>query len=379
MRGELGLEVGRVGAAGGLHLHAGLDERAQLVGQALQVGALAQQHEDRLDRVGAVEGRVSGGGEDQHRAEREHVAGPGDAAGVLGLLRGHVGGGADGDVRHGQTGVRNAGRDTEVDHAGAVLDHEDVGGLQVAVDQARAVDRLERLRDAGGQPAHRLGRQRPALVHYLLEGGCGHVGRGQPGHRGAGVGVDHGRRVEAGDRAGRLHLAGEADAEQLVLRQFRAHRLDRHAPPGRRAREIDQPHAAGAEPAQHLERPDPPRIVLRQLIHHLPATSPYGPRHPHMYATEVQRLTTAPPWRHAPRFFLSEALVANLTTIGVSSLIPGKEPSRDRSRPRSGSRPPLSAAAARTTPPDRPRPPPPARTTSRRAAPAPARRAGPPR
>ncbi|CAM5282861.1 hypothetical protein STENM327S_06942 [Streptomyces tendae] len=53
VRGELGLEVGGVGTAGGLHLHAGLDERAQLVGQALQVGALAQQHEDRLGRGGA--------------------------------------------------------------------------------------------------------------------------------------------------------------------------------------------------------------------------------------------------------------------------------------------------------------------------------------
>ncbi|RSN13288.1 hypothetical protein DMH25_09570 [Streptomyces sp. WAC 01325] len=25
----------------------------------------------------------------------------------------------------------------------------------------------------------------------------------------------------------------------------------------------------------------------------------------------MQRLTTAPPWRHAPRFFLSEGVVAN--------------------------------------------------------------------
>ncbi len=41
------------------------------------------------------------------------------------------------------------------------------------MDQARAVDRLEGLRDARRQPAHRLGRERPALVHYLLEGGAG--------------------------------------------------------------------------------------------------------------------------------------------------------------------------------------------------------------
>ncbi|CUW29590.1 hypothetical protein TUE45_04299 [Streptomyces reticuli] len=279
MRGELGLEVGRGGAAGGLHLHAGLDQRAQLVRQAGEVRALAEQHEDGLDRVGAVEGRVAGGREDEGGAEGEDVAGAGDAAGVLGLLGGHVGGGADGDVRHRQAGVRDAGGDAEVDHPGAVLDHQHVGGLEVAVDQPGPVDGLEGLGHARREPAHGLGRQRPALVHYLFQRGRGDVGGGQPGHGGARVGVDHGRGVEAGDRAGRLHLAGEADAEELVLGQLGAHRLDRHAPAGRRAREIDQPHAAGAQPAQHLERPDPPRIVLRQLIHHLPATSPYEPRH----------------------------------------------------------------------------------------------------
>ncbi|MYU20399.1 hypothetical protein GTY84_00690 [Streptomyces sp. SID8352] len=43
-----------------------------------------------------------------------------------------------------------------------------------------------------------------------------------------------------------------------------------------------------------------------------------------MYAAEVQRLTTAPPRRHAPRLFLPEALVANLGTIGVSRGNPGR-------------------------------------------------------
>lgn len=279
MRRELGLEIGGRRAAGGLHLHADLDERAQLVRQTGEVGALAQQHEHGLDRVRAVEGRVPGGREDQHGAEREDIAGAGDAAGVLGLLRGHVGGGADGDVRHRQTGVRDAGRDAEVDHPGAVLDHEHIGRLEIAVHQPCAVDGLEGLGDARGEPAHGLRRQRPALVHYLLKRGRGHIGGGQPRHGGARVGVDHGGRVEARDRAGRLHLAGEADAEELVLGQFRAHRLDRDTSAGRRAREIDQPHATGTQPAQHLERPDPPRIVLCQLIH-LPATSPYRPRQP---------------------------------------------------------------------------------------------------
>lgn len=55
MGGELRLEVGGVGPGRGVHLHARLDERTQLVRQTLEVRALAQQHEDRLDGVGAVE------------------------------------------------------------------------------------------------------------------------------------------------------------------------------------------------------------------------------------------------------------------------------------------------------------------------------------
>ncbi len=254
-------------------------QRAQLVGQTVQVGALAQQHEDRLDRVGAVEGRVPGGGEDQGGAEREDVAGAAHAAGVAGLLGRHVGGGADGDVRHRQPGVGDAGGDAEVDDPRAVLDDQHVGRLHVAVHQAGGVDGLERLGDAGGEPAHGLGGQRPGLVDDLFQRRGRYVGGGQPGHGGARVGVHDGGGVEAGDRAGGLDLTREADPEKLVLGQLCPYGLDRHASAGSRAGEIDQPHAAGAEPSQHLERADPSRVVLRQLLHHCPATSPY-PRRP---------------------------------------------------------------------------------------------------
>ncbi len=273
MGGELRLEVLGAGPACGVRLHTGFDEGAQFVGEAGQVGAFAQEHEDGFHRVGAVEGGVSGGGEDEGGAEGEDVAGTGDAAGVAGLFRRHVRGGADGDVGHGEAGVGDTRGDAEVDHTGTVLDDEDVGRLEVAVDQARAVDGLEGLGDAGRQPADRLGRQGPALVHYFLEGGGGHVGGGEPGHGGAWIGVHDGRGVEAGDRPCRFHLAGEADAEQLVFGELGTHRLDRHAPAGCRPCEIDQPHAAGSEPSQHLEGADPPRVVLRQLLHfacHLP-------------------------------------------------------------------------------------------------------------
>ncbi|EFE83243.1 predicted protein [Streptomyces albidoflavus] len=277
MRGELRLEVGGAGAQRRLHLHAGLDERPQLLGQPFEVGPLAEQHEDRLDRVGAVVRGVAGGGEDQGGAEREDVAGAGDAAGVLGLLGRHVGGGADGDVGHGQPGVGDAGGDAEVDDARAVLDDQDVGRLEVAVDEPGAVDRLEGLGDAGGEPAHGGRGQRPALVHYFLQRGRRHVGGGEPGDGGAGVGVDDGGGVEAGDGTRGLDLAGEADPEQLVLGQLGADRLDRHPASRGRPGQIHQAHTAGPEPRQHLERSDPSRIVLRQLLHHYLPTSPYGP------------------------------------------------------------------------------------------------------
>ncbi|MYZ07080.1 hypothetical protein GT028_06790 [Streptomyces sp. SID2999] len=86
--------------------------------------------------------------------------------------------------------------------------------------------------------------------------------------------------------------------------------------------------------------------MLRKLIHHLPATSPYEPRLPPLDATEVQRLTTAPPWRHAPRFFLAGRPVANpVANRGVSCPIPSFHRLRFR---------PVTGSAARRTPLDCP-------------------------
>ncbi len=291
MRGELRLKVLGRGPVHLVRLHAGLDQRTQLVGEPGQVGSLAQQHEHGLDRVGAVEGRVPGRREHQGGAQREDIAGARHAAGVPRLLGRHVRGCPHGDVGHRQPGVGDTGRDAEVDDAGAVLHDEDVGRFEVAVDQARAVDGLEGLRDARREPAHGLRGQWTALVHYLFEGGCGDIRRREPRHRRPGVGVHDGGRVEAADRAGGLHLACEADTEQLVLGELGAHGLDRHPAAGRRPGEIDQPHASGSEPAQHLERTDPSRIVLRQLLHTCLPPPRMGP----CLATEAQRPPVAVP------------------------------------------------------------------------------------
>ncbi len=273
VRGQLGLDLsGRRPVLGG-GPHAGPDEVDQLDRQPGQVRLVAEQLKDRLDRVGPPVGGMTGRAEDQQRAEREDVARAGDAAAVLRLLGRHVGGGADRDVGHGQPGAGDPGGDPEVDHARAVLDHQHVGRLEVTVHQPGRVDGLQRLGDPGDQPADGVHRQRPALLDQVLQRGRRYVGGGEPGHRRVGVGVHHGGGVETADRLGGGDLTGEADPEQLVLCQLPPDGLDGHPPPGRRTRQVHQAHPARAEPPQHLEGPDPARIVRRQLVHSA-ATSP---------------------------------------------------------------------------------------------------------
>ncbi|AZM61675.1 hypothetical protein DMA10_00025 [Streptomyces sp. WAC 01420] len=77
----------------------------------------------------------------------------------------------------------------------------------------------------------------------------------------------------------------------------------------------------------------------------MPATSPYASRH-HLCATVVQRLTTARPWRHAPRFFLSGAPVANRPTNRVSRFTYGTEGGNGSTLQQ------FNGAAVRRTPPD---------------------------
>ncbi len=284
VRGQLDLDLLRGRPVLGGRPHTGPHQVDQLGRQAGEVGLLAQQLEHRLHRVGAPVGRVAGGTEDQQRAEREDITGAGDAAAVPGLLRRHVRRGADRDIGHGEPGAGDPGGDTEVDHPGAVLDHQDVGRLEVAVDQSGGVDGLQRLGDAGDQPAHRPDRQRPAVVDQVLQGGRRHVRGGQPGHPGVRVRVDHGRGVETADRLGGRDLPCEPDPEQLVLGQLPPHGLDRHPAAGRGPRQVDQAHSPRPEPPQHLEGPDPPRIVRRQLVHPLPPPRiehrPRGAEHP---------------------------------------------------------------------------------------------------
>jgi hypothetical protein len=83
---------------------------------------------------GGLEGVVPEGGVGQDGAEGEDVAARGQFLAVQ-LLRGHVPEGADDGVGPGEGGRVDALGDTEVDDAGTVVGQDDVGWLEVIVDQ----------------------------------------------------------------------------------------------------------------------------------------------------------------------------------------------------------------------------------------------------
>src|SRR5207244_4921365 len=148
----------------------------------------------------------------RHLAEREDVGGGGDGA-AGGLFGRHEGGGADGDAAAGQRGGVGGAGDTEVDDARAVGGEQDVGRLQVPVDDARAVDDLEGLGYPGDQQQHGGHGQFAVLGDGRGERGAGHVRGREPGAGAVGVAVDDRGGEQPLDALRRLHLLLEAAAE----------------------------------------------------------------------------------------------------------------------------------------------------------------------
>lgn len=158
------------------------------------------------------------------------------------------------DVGGGELG--GAG-DAEVDDAGAVLGEHHVGRLQVPVDDSGAVDVAQGLGEAGGQAPQAGQRERAVLTDVRAEVGARDVERGHPGVRG--VGVHDGGGEGAADPAGGGDLAAETGAELVVVGVLAVHDLDREAPAGGGAGQVDHAHAAGSEAvlgavAAHLRR-----------------------------------------------------------------------------------------------------------------------------
>src|SRR5690606_12887670 len=136
-----------------------LGDAVEQVAQPRRLGAhLPAEH---LGGRGRPEGRSSGEGGDEEAAQGVEVGGGGE--GPAGhLLRGHVGGGADGlPVRP----VVGGGGGAEVDEDDVVVGEDDVGGFDVAVDDAAAVGGVEDVRQAGGD-LHRDGRGQRSVPQH---------------------------------------------------------------------------------------------------------------------------------------------------------------------------------------------------------------------
>lgn len=119
----------------------------------------------------------------------------------------------------------------------------DVGGLQVAVDDAHPVDVAQRLRQPDGQPPQLHAVQRSGGGDVLGQGLPLDVRRRHPGLLGLGGGVDHGGGERAADPPRRGHLLPEADAELLVPRELLVDQLDRDGPPRTRPGQEDRAHS----------------------------------------------------------------------------------------------------------------------------------------
>ena len=144
--------------------------------QSRPVGFLTDDRDDRLGHVLANESALTSKHLVQHAPERPHINAPVDRL-ALGLFGRHVGGGAENDTLHGDCWRshrrpvapvapvapdcthRTCFRKPEVQHLNrAVRSHFDIGGLEIAMDDASLVRSFEGRR----QSVARWGKRRPA-------------------------------------------------------------------------------------------------------------------------------------------------------------------------------------------------------------------------
>ncbi len=228
-----------------------VEQPGRYAGQVrFRFGAAQQECREAAGLLRVPEGQPPGGRVRKDRAEAEDVARGGDRL-AADLLGGHEAGGADDFAGPGQADVVAGGGagDAEVDDARPVEGDQHVRGLQVAVDDARAVDVLEGVREAGGQDPYGPVRQRTEVVgDDPAQARPGDVAGGEPGGRRLGVGVEDRGGPLAADPAGRGDLLAEPDAELLAGGEAGVDELDRDGAAAVGAGEVDLAHPSGAEP-----------------------------------------------------------------------------------------------------------------------------------
>ena len=195
---------------------AGRDQAAQARGHGAELGRCVDHPVQHGGRVAVAERHAAGGGEAQHAAEREDVAGRADRL-APGLLGRHVGRGAEGGAGGRQRRAVQRAGDTEVDDPGPV------GGQQhVRSASGPGAPGRGRARPAAPRPGLAASRQTaspgsgPSARTAFVQRGARHVAGRQPRRDVVRPGVDHLGRVQAVDRAGRVDLEREPPDERRV-------------------------------------------------------------------------------------------------------------------------------------------------------------------
>lgn len=221
--------------------------------------------------VRGAEEETPGGRVDQQRAQTEHIGRRSEFQSAH-LLRRHEAGRAD---QHAGARVQavpgqavHRPRDPEVDDAGPVHGDQDVGRLEVTMDQARLVHGLQREGETVGEGAHRLlGQRSEVLGHDGGQVGARNVLRRHPRHGRLGVGVQDIGGPGSAHAPGSGHLAGEPAAELGVLGVFGLHDLDGHRTAQVGPAQVHQAHPARAEAGDQAVRPYVRGVVPRQVFH----------------------------------------------------------------------------------------------------------------
>lgn len=227
--------------------------------------------EHRVHGAGA-EGQPAGGGVGEEAAEREDVAG-GFGGAPLGLLGREEPGGAQYGVRGGQDGVLTAAGDAEVDEPGPVHAEEDVAGFDVAVHEALFVHHPEGLGQGLAEDPYGAQRERAVGRDGLGERGAGDEGGGEPWFGGVRVGAGDPDGPRAVHFGGDVGLAPEAGPEVGLLGVLRADHLDGGERAVVGAAEVDDAHAARAEPSEEPVAADPGGVRGVERLHQ-PAAFP---------------------------------------------------------------------------------------------------------
>ena len=135
----------------------------------------------------------------------------------------------------------------EVDQDRRAALHQHVGRLDVAVQHADGVHRLQRLGQASAKCSRSAPRDRALLGDVVVEREPGHVAGDDVRHRTVRVGVEDLGDARARDPLQRAHLAGQPLAGLVVTDDVRAQHLQRDPLAVRPLGEVDHAHAALAD------------------------------------------------------------------------------------------------------------------------------------